>query len=150
MPRLTAHFTVDELCRSQWALRHGVSNEAGPLEQARLEQLCIRILEPLRSHLTRPINVSSGYRCPEVNAAIGGAQDSQHLLGEAADFTVQDFSNIEVCDTIVKLALPFDQLIWEFGEWGWVHVSHGPRNRRQILQAARSGGGVVYSDLALG
>jgi uncharacterized protein YcbK (DUF882 family) len=145
--RLSPHFTVEEFQRSSWALRRGMPNEMPDAERERAERLCLTILEPLRLYHGHPIVILSGYRSVPVNAAVGGASTSQHLLGEAGDFVVPGFSNIEIVKAIVALGLPFDQLIYEFGEAGWVHVSHGPRHRKQVLSAVRSGGGTVYLPL---
>lgn len=94
-----------------------------------------KILDPLREAYGKPIIVGSGYRCPKLNKAIGGATSSQHMKGEAADIkTVQDTpeENKKLYDLIIELNLPFDQLINEFN-YDWIHVSFGPRNRRQKL-----------------
>lgn len=147
MRPLTSHFTLEELTRSEWATRRGVDNTPFPEQIARLEQLCIHILEPLRTYKGKPITILSGYRNHQVNAAIGGAPDSQHQAndGAAADIVMPDLDPIDVVQAIVLLGLPFDQLIEELGTW--CHVSYGPRNRREILRATRSSGGIVYTPL---
>ena len=81
------------------------------------------------------IIVSSGYRCPELNKAVGGARTSQHTLGQAADIHTKSNSkesNKQLFELIKQLKLPFDQLINEYN-YSWVHVSYSNRNRRQIL-----------------
>lgn len=150
MKQLTAHFGLVELCRSEWATRNGVDNSPPADVVARLEQLCIKVLEPLRLFHGNPVTVLSGYRSPLVNQQVGGAVSSQHLTGEAADIIITGYPNLDVCRAINRLGLPFDQLIYEFGEGGWVHVSHGPRHRRQVLSAVRSSGHTVYMPLVLG
>jgi hypothetical protein len=87
----------------------------------------------LRTVYGKPIRVNSGYRCPKLNKAVGGSATSQHVLGQAADITGGNKSENKILfDLIKSLKLPFDQLIWENGGT-WVHVSYGPRNRRQVL-----------------
>jgi zinc D-Ala-D-Ala carboxypeptidase len=137
------------MVRSEWAIRHGIQNSPRPVALANLTDLCVRVLEPLRKFLGKPVTILSGYRNHEVNAAIGGARASQHMAedGAAADLVVSGMVNEDVVLVIVRLGLPFDQMILEFPPDGWVHVSHGPRNRRETLTATRSAGGTVYANL---
>lgn len=138
---LTENFTLDEMLKSQTAIRKGIAEQFNPpahVVQA-LEKLCVNILEPLRAECG-PIKVNSGYRSPKTNAAVGGAKTSQHLHGEAADIEGVNVSNATLFRKIQEMGLPFDQLIWEYGtqtEPSWVHVSFGPRNRRQVLYIPR-------------
>lgn len=134
---LTKHFTLGELT----VTNTGRDNTPGDSERAALQLLAERILQPLRDSVGVPVNVTSGYRSPAVNRAVGGSRTSQHLLGEAADIVVAGMSPRDVCQRIIDLGLPFDQLIQEFGRW--VHVSHGPRHRRQVMTARRSKSGKV-------
>ncbi len=138
---LSPHFTLDEMTRSATAVRRGIDNTAPPPVIAALRLLCAEVLEPVRAHYGRPVIVTSGYRSPALNRAIGGSASSQHSLGEAADFTVAGISNIAVCRWIEK-NLRFDQLIYEFGEAGWVHASFSARRaRNQTLTARRTASG---------
>lgn len=136
------HFTLAELTHSQAAARKALKNEPDASALESLQLLVRNVLDPLREALGRPIVVSSGYRSPLVNRAVGGASSSQHVLGQAADITVPGMHVTEVVARIRALGLPFDQLIDEFGSW--VHVSHGPRNRRQTLRARRTTAGTKY------
>lgn len=110
-----------------------------------LRALCVTILQPVRDALGSPVNLNSGYRCPSLNRAIGGAKNSQHMTGHAADIIDLNNGNEKLFKKIKELNLPFDQMIDEFG-FRWVHVSFDPaRNRRQILQAVKNGRGqTVY------
>lgn len=121
--QLTRHFALAEFTRSQKAAERGIDNRPTADVIRALRLLCEKVLEPVRVHFGRPVIVTSGYRSTLVNAAVGGAPGSQHRLGEAADFTVSGASNIEVCRFIAE-TLPFDQLIYEFGESGWIHCSY--------------------------
>ncbi|WP_370180233.1 D-Ala-D-Ala carboxypeptidase family metallohydrolase [Alteriqipengyuania sp.] len=141
---LSAHFTLDEMTRSQSAQRKGIRNEPGPDEVRALKLLCDKVLEPVREHFGEPVIVSSGYRSPRLNRAIGGSGSSQHCKGEAADFTVRGQSNLAVCRWM-EANLNYDQLIYEFGEDGWIHVSFSRhRMRNQELRAVRRHGRVHY------
>jgi len=106
-----------------------------------LRALCVNVLQPLRDALGSPVNLNSGYRCPSLNRAIGGAKNSQHMSGQAADIVDFTHGNEYLFKKIKELNLPFDQMIDEFG-FRWVHVSYDPtRNRRQILQAQKDANG---------
>lgn len=137
--KLSRYFSLAEMTKSHSTARLNIDNT--PPQQAiwALERLCVEVLDPLRSLVGRPIVVGSGYRCPEVNAHVGGDPSSQHLKGEAADIECPGVSNLALAIQIERSALPFDQLILEFhtvgdDASGWVHVSHrGPTNRRQVL-----------------
>lgn len=141
---ISEHFSLAELKVSQAASRKGLDNTPGPNEIARLRLLCQHVLEPIRSHFARPVIVTSAYRAPAVNKAVGGSPTSQHCFGQAADFTVPRVSNFDLCLWIAR-NLEYDQLIYEFGESGWVHCSwvDGPL-RNQELSAKRVGGRTKY------
>jgi len=126
---LSKHFTLSEMTVSQTASRKGIDNTPGQKEIAALALLCKEVLEPIRAHFDRPVIVTSGFRSVALNKRIGGSATSQHCKGEAADFTVPGVSNFELCKWMER-NLNYDQLIYEYGESGWVHVSwtEGYRN----------------------
>jgi uncharacterized protein YcbK (DUF882 family) len=132
------YFTLAELLESQAARRKNITEQFNPPGEVvlALNNLVDNILDPLRESYGKPIRISSGYRCKRVNAAVGGASTSQHLLGQAADIQAADGLNMPLFEFIKEMNLPFDQLLWEYGTKtnpAWVHVSFGPRNRKQIL-----------------
>ncbi len=129
------YFTMTELTSSATARRKGIDNTPSGTEKAALTALVANILDPLREAYGKPIVVTSGYRCAKLNRAVGGAPKSQHVAGEAADIrSLSDFpsENKRLFDLIVRLKLPFDQLIDEY-DYNWVHVSYSIRNRREVL-----------------
>lgn len=142
--KLTKNFTLEELTRSATAIRHGLSNAPTPEVQKWLTELAVKVLQPLRDAYGEPIIVNCGYRSPAVNKALASdykkagkkiqvATNSQHCIGQAADITGgSPARNKELFNLAVKLKLPFDQLIDEYG-YQWIHISFGPRNRRQQL-----------------
>lgn len=141
---LSEHFTLAEMTTSQTAARKGIRNVPGDTEIKALTALCVNVLEKVRTHFGRPVVISSGYRSPRLNVAIGGAASSQHCKGEAADFTVPGVSNLEVAQWMLK-TLNYDQLIREYGDDGWIHVSwRTGANRNAELTAIRRGGKTVY------
>ena len=127
------YFTLEELTKSATAIAKKIDNTPTTEVQLNLIKLVDKVLDPLRTAYGKPIKVNSGYRCPKLNKAVGGSATSQHVLGQAADITGGNKTeNKIIFDLIKSLKLPFDQLIWENGG-AWVHVSYGPRNRRQVL-----------------
>ncbi len=126
-------FTKSELTRSDTARIRGIDNTPTPEALAALDALMWNVLDPIRRMWGKPIIVNSGYRCPKLNAAIGGSATSQHMKGEAADITAGDpAKNKELFDMIAQSAIPFDQLIDE-KNYRWIHVSYRPNGRRNIL-----------------
>jgi len=136
--RLTTNFTLAELT----VTKTGIANTPTPAEIVHLRSLAEKILQPLRDDLRRPVLVNSAFRSERVNRAVGGTASSQHRLGQAADIRVDGMTSRALAQRIVDLGLPFDQVIEEFGRW--VHVSFGPRHRRQVLTAVKRGGRTVY------
>ena len=135
--RLSDNFTLAEFTKSQTAIRKGISNQPTPVHLEAMKALCAHILEPLRAHFGKPVRLTSGYRSARLNSAVGGSKTSQHSKGEAADLEIIGVANDRVAKWI-RDNLPFDQVILEFYKAGdpnsgWVHVSYGPRNRRQAL-----------------
>jgi hypothetical protein len=123
----------------------GIDNTIPEELIASIRELCHVILQPLRNAYGKSIYVASGYRCPSLNSFIGGSTFSQHKLGQAADIdTVSD--NYILFRILTEDNLPFDQLIWEFGDESpeWVHVSYRREPRREILRAYRHKGKTHY------
>ena len=130
------YFTISELLHSDTAVARKLWNGANREQEDNLIALVDAVLDPLRLFYGKPIHVSSGFRSPAVNRAVGGVSNSQHLRGEAADIdTGSRLENQHLARLIVQHQLPFDQLIDE-ANYAWIHVSHkrnGP-NRGQILR----------------
>ena len=146
--KLGQFFTLAELARSSVAERLGIDNTPPPAAQANLERLVLRVLDPLRAAVGRPVSVTSGYRSAVVNQAIDGSPTSQHMSGEAVDIKVDGLTAVQLAAVIVRLGVPFDQVIWYAPErGGHVHVSYTETraNRRQTLHAPASGGYVAWT-----
>ena len=146
--KLSTHLDLSEVIRSDSAKRNGISNMPTEEHIANFMLLAEKIFEPIREHFGVPIRISSGYRSKELNAKIGGSASSQHCKGQAVDIDMDGTSltNKQVFDYI-KDNLPFDQLIWEFGNEDnpdWVHVSYVPNGRKQILKAFKMNGTTKY------
>lgn len=130
--KLSKNFTVNELTYSDTAARLGIDNTPDADSLENLQFLVDNVLQPLRDMYGRPIVVNSGYRCPELNKAVGGAKNSQHMTGQAADITGGSKSENKHLFNLV-LDSDFDQLIDE-KNYSWIHISYNKnRNRHQIL-----------------
>lgn len=123
--QLTRHFMLSEFINSSTAAAHGIDNTPSLDVVSNLQYLCREVLEPLREWINEPVVISSGYRCPKLNKAVGGVSNSQHLSGEAADIHLP---SIEVGRKYLDFILDncrFDAVIWEHDSTGhyWIHVS---------------------------
>ena len=148
MMALSPNFALDEMLRSQTALRLGLANTPSDAQVDNLKRLCMTLLEPVRSLLGCPLHVDSGYRSPIVNAAVGGSVDSAHMDGRAADVIPIGVSLQDAFDAIQRnTALPWDQLIGECGP-AWLHLAvakDGSVPRRQVLTCSGIPGHWTYS-----
>lgn len=143
--RLSEHFFLSEFVRSETAARRGIDNTPGPVVLEMLTYNAER-MEQVRSLLNAPLSISSGFRCLELNRAIGSADTSAHVKGLATDFIAPGFgSPIEVCDRIAASGITFDQLIYEH-TWihiGWALPDHAPRLEKLTLDGKGYVRGIV-------
>jgi zinc D-Ala-D-Ala carboxypeptidase len=143
---LSKNLTLDEATKSATALRKGIDNTPTPAIIETMKLTAEKVFQPLRDKVG-PIIVSSFYRCPDLNRAIGGSTSSQHMKGEAIDMSGVNVSNAELFEEALKLE-QFDQLIWEFGtdkNPAWIHISYSKtHNRKQVLVATKSRNGTAY------
>lgn len=118
---LSPHFELSELIYTS----HNIDNTPSLEVIASLQELCTTLLEPIRAQFG-PLHVSSGYRCVALNMAIGGAPESAHVFGCAADFMPMNstISREDVLNWVMQSTLPFDQIIDEgTGTSAWVHIA---------------------------
>lgn len=130
---LSAHFNLSEFTISQSAARLGLDNTPSLSVLAQLAKTALG-MEMVRTLLQAPIHINSGYRSPIVNKAVGGAANSQHVLGEAVDFICPGFGTPARIVAAIRAGvhqIPYDQVIMEF--CGWVHISFSDSPRRQAL-----------------
>lgn len=137
---LSEHFMLQEFTRSDTAARKGLNNAPGTQELQNLFKLA-QLMEQVRALLGgKVVHVSSGYRAPAVNAAVGGSRDSDHMKGLAADFTCPRFGTpLDICRAIAASNIAFGQLIYE---GSWVHISVG--TKCEVL-TAKFGGKTTYA-----
>ena len=150
--KLTNNFTLEELTKSETALRQNIDNTPTVDVVENLTRLAEKVLQPVREHYGKGVKVNSGFRSMAVNAAVGGVQGakpSDHTRGMAADIEIPGLPNAELAQWI-EANLEYTQLILEFytqgiPDSGWVHVSYDPANlKKQSLTAVKQDGKTVY------
>ena len=150
MEKLSRNFTYAEATNSATAKRSGIENKPSETELKNMILFCEKILEPLREGIgNQQISIKSFFRSGLLNRLVGGANNSQHTEGKAADITTTK-GNV-ILFNYIKDNLEFDQLIWEFGDNNnpdWVHVSYNEgKNRKMILRAMKVGGRTIYKNI---
>lgn len=139
------YFSIGEMSRSKVADLKGIPNHPNTYQKMNLEKLIDNVLDPIRALYGKPIYVNSGFRSATLNKAVGGAKNSQHMEGKAADITTgTPEENKKLWDVIMFLLqegdISFDQLIYEKpvnGNPSWIHISYNEdNNREQILQSS--------------
>lgn len=142
--KVTPHFTWAEVYRSSRAVTMKIDNTPPDALTAQIVRTALG-LERVRALMgMHPIQVSSWYRSPELNKAVGGAPDSQHTTGEAVDFTCPGFGRPkQIAWVLAGMAreIGFDQLILEPT---WVHISFAENPRRIMLTAMSENGRIRY------
>ena len=124
--QLSKNFTLEEFIRSNTADRMGIDNV--PKDEKVIENLrhlCFEILQPLRDYVGAPVHINSGYRCPELNEAVGGVKNSQHCRGEACDIRIASPKQGREWAAWIEDNCRFDQMLLERNKNGavWLHVS---------------------------
>lgn len=137
---LSPHFTTAEMIVSDWAERNGVSN-IPPADLVDNLRIVAEKLEEVRTLLGSPVVVSSCYRSPKVNKAVGGKPTSKHIQGLAADIKSPYGTPEEVCKAIAGSGIMFGKCILEFYNpttgGGWVHLQTG--TDRKVLTINQHG-----------
>jgi hypothetical protein len=149
MPQLTDHFSLEELVFSQTALDRGIDNTPSQDIIDALTRTCTIGLEPARALWGVPCHTDSGYRCPELNEAVGGADrpghESEHEFGRAADLIPAGLALRDAFDTIRLSDIPYDQLIIENN--CWIHLgvaADGVTPRHEAMIAVGTKGHWTY------
>lgn len=143
--QLSKNFYLDEFTRSQTAARFGIDNQVmpGSTEFNHLKHLCQTILQPIRDALG-PVHITSGFRSVDLNRKIGGSATSAHCQGLAADFVVSGCTPLHVCQWVeLSLNLPYEQCIYEFGEWVHIAATAGTA-KQELLTAQKDNEKTVY------
>ena len=126
MTQLTEHFTLEELTRSDVALRNGWDNTPNGDEIANLVRLAFLLEQVKKAVGGKPVMVNSGFRSKRVNDAVGSKDTSQHRIGCAADIRVPGMTPRQVVDACIAAKVPYDQIILEFDSWTHISVSNTP------------------------
>ena len=142
--QLSDNFSYTEMTQSYTASKYRIDNTPNTEELANLRILCRDVLQPIRNKYGKPIKVNSAYRCQKLNTKVGGAKNSDHLYGAAADIKAGDGNNRRLFDLIHSMIkngeLNCRQLIWEYGTRTspqWIHISinhkHNSIKRNQVV-----------------
>ena len=135
--RLSKNFSRAEIEHSNTAKRLGISNEMSEKHLESMQRLIDNLIQPMRDAIG-PIRISSGYRSPKLNKAIGGSSRSQHSKGEALDLQFWEkgkMNNRVIYEWVLESGVEFDQMINEF-DFSWIHISlKSKENRIQVLEA---------------
>ena len=128
------NFTMSELLKSEIAEKYNISNIPDKKSLDNMLILMLECLQPIRNYINKPMIISSGYRSPRLNGhpLIQGKDDSQHITGQAVDFTVKGLTPKQIIEKVIASGVEFDQLINEHNIW--VHISYNKgKNRKQVL-----------------
>lgn len=130
------YFTIADLCNSDTADRLGIINRLPKEYLPNVQGLIDRVLDPLREWYGKPIYVNSGYRCPELNKAVGGVGNSFHVFGCAADIDARSYEENKKLFGYIREHLPFTEVGWE-GGGRWIHVAlvPGRENEKEVFYA---------------
>ena len=154
--KLSQNFSLAELIEAGSARRLGLDEQFNPPLDVigNLQLFTKHVLQPLRDAVGHEIKITSGYRSPKVNKAVGGSKTSDHLKGMASDIQLWINGvnkNQLLYDTILKLKLPFKQMIDEFGtdaEPAWIHIAYDKSNNKgECLRARKINGQTVYTKI---
>ena len=134
MTKISEHFTLEEFTNSQTAKRLKIGNTPNEDAVANICVLVQKVLEPARQKFGKPIVISSGYRCPLLNKAVGGKKTSKHLYGCAADLQTRDEGDLQKLFDVLKEG-EYDQLLFEKNKQGkrWIHVSYVVGKNRKMI-----------------
>ena len=131
MGTISKNFSYREFEESETAKARGITNVISSFEiRDAIRELTNTVLQPLRDAWGQPLHVNSGYRCPKLSAAVGGAATSQHTKGEAADIKAEH--PVKLAQLAYDLGLPYDQMIIYPTFVHFSHKLHGEQ-RRQVL-----------------
>ena len=142
--QLSTNISLEECIKSNKAKQLNINNIPSSEEIENLRLLAVSCLQPIRNHFNKALLISSGFRCTELNKAVGGSNTSQHIKGQAVDFIIKD---TEISDVIkwIKDNITFDQLIDEYARGKhWIHISYSKEyNRKEVLKYEKG----VYTKL---
>jgi len=138
--KLSEHFTLKEFCKSDTARKLKIENTPTLLDISHMKELCLNLLEPFRQWYGKPVIVTSGFRCPALNKAVGGVALSAHQYGYAVDIvpkegSLEDFA-LKWKEFVETHPVKWDQLIKETAKKSeWIHlaIKNGAGRQRQMI-----------------
>lgn len=142
MTKLSEHFSLNEFTVSATldsynecpGVTEYIPNTPSRAEIEWMRYLCVKVLEPLRKELGKPVYINSGFRCSFLNELLHGAPNSQHMCGQAADIRVADSKTGMKIFSILKHNKFVDQALYEYNSRAtWIHVSVSPTPRQIFI-----------------
>lgn len=125
--KITNNFSLEELYASSTAKKKGIDNTPSTKVIRYLEALANNVLQPIRDEWQAPIKVNCAYRCQKLNSAVGGAKNSDHLFGAAADITVGSKEKNKQLFTLILSMVKQGKLkcrqVIDESNFSWIHVS---------------------------
>ncbi len=126
------YFSFQEFERSNTATRYAIDNTMPEAARRNVAALVDNVLDPLREAWGKPITVTSGYRCQQLNKLVGGVATSMHLIGHAADITTGNaVDNRKLYQLAQDLNLPYFELIGKKYGFKWLHISWNPERAKR-------------------
>lgn len=137
---MNLNFTMSELIHSDTAIKYNINNMPDITSLDYMLELIVYCLQPIRDKLGKPMIITSGYRNTEVNKLVGGATNSQHLKGQAADFIVSGVPTAETVNFIKNSGISYTQCIEEYSRnSNWVHISYDKNNLKKETLLYKNG-----------
>lgn len=131
--KISKNFTFEEFTASDTAKAEGIINQVTDFDtRDNIISLVKEVLQPLRDKLQKPISISSGYRCPKLNELVGGAKNSYHKNGSAADIIVWGMVPYEVARVVLDMGLEFEEMGLANN---YLHIAYNrdENNKREIF-----------------
>ena len=140
--------TVDMLTTTSLTQYQDLNRQLSPDVRANLTRLINEVLQPITLLIGELPTISSGYRCPQLNVAVGGSKTSQHTDGGAVDIVFRTTSLLAAFNKIMFSPIPYSQIILEFGRWihvGLIDQERHPGLVSQRLIASKVAGKTIYT-----
>jgi len=133
MENISEHISYDEAIKSQVAKNYGMDNTPSSEQLENMRRVAEECFEPIRIFVGKKIYISSFYRCEKLNQLVGGVNNSNHLYGYAIDMAITIYggkTNEEVFEW-AKENIDFDELLWEGGYDGWIHIAYKSKEKNR-------------------
>jgi uncharacterized protein YcbK (DUF882 family) len=131
--QISKNFTMREMCYSYSANRHCIKNEPNEEEAANIRTLVNKLLQPLRDYMDMPLLVTSGFRTQRLNGLVGGAKNSFHMKGCAADIAMPSWKAAFKAAAFCSRMAFTEVILSKKKERIWLHVAYDASSRKQYV-----------------